>query len=209
MVLQTWGCWWVCWKFLRCGLRLWLMHQLDVTGSRFVRMVKLSVVWSTCLRRYSERIFKPARAAQLFVVLSVCLLFLVIRHVTPVSWYLSFCSQETICRGHLLLQNPSIHVILCFYSDFWLKNDIPILHSDSFLLLSGPDAKDIPVWRKAQAKSKKQPLGVTHSWVKLQQQVLPIKPSNDWEWIQFQSRTQISCCCHLHESSSWKHTWLL
>lgn len=40
---------------------------------------------------------------------------------------LVFCSQETISRGHLLLQNPSIHVILCFYSDFLAEE----WHSDS------------------------------------------------------------------------------
>lgn len=104
--------------------RLRLVHQLAVTGSRLARTGKLATVWSTSLRRYSERKRKPAGSAQMFEVLSVCLVFLVMQHVTSVLGYLGFCSHLVISTGHLLLQSPFILVTLCFNCyccDFWLK----------------------------------------------------------------------------------------
>lgn len=176
--------------------RLRLIHQPAVIGSKLVRTVKLSVVWSTSLRRYSERKRKPAWSAPLFVVLSVCLVFLLIRPVTPGSWYFGFCSHVVIFRSHLLLSCPSILVTLCFnycYYDSWLKNDIPIAHTNGLLLLSaGPNAKDM--WRKHTCKQKPATPSNKQHWKEQSNTaaaVLPIRPSNHREWTQFVTNSDL------------------
>lgn len=91
--------------------RLQLIHQLDVIGSKLVRMVKLSVAWSTSLKRYSDILGNSSRHDQRSY-LWFSAVFLLKWHVTPVS-YFGFCSHKVISRGHLLFQIPSF---LCPYA---------------------------------------------------------------------------------------------